>query len=235
MLSRKNTIGTIGYMGGIPAIPEPFVWSWTQMLQFTESAICQDHEQIAAVRAQYSFHSMARNELVSKLQGDWLLQLDCDMVFDPDFAARLVMTMERYKLDIVTGLYCYKNHPEIPTLYMFNKANGLHEPLAKWDDECEVFEVDSAGAGCLLVRRSVYERMVQELHQPPFEVIPPYGEDHSFFMRARQLGIKAYCAWKVQAAHLGYKQVIHTPDRTLQVLNEYGVTAYGTRKGEIYQ
>ena len=220
-------------MGGIMALPEPFVWSWTQMIEFNREALCQDDEQILYERAQLSLHSAARNSLVAKMRGDWLLQLDTDMVFDPDFCARLVGTMERYKLDIVTGLYTYKNYPQIPTLYMFNPANGHHEPIGGWNEDVEIFEVDSAGAGCLLVRRSVYERIMAELHQPPFEMTVPYGEDHSFFMRARKLGIKAYCAWKVQAAHLGYKQVVHQFDSELPLLNTYAVTGYGTRKGEL--
>ena len=32
------------------------------------------------------------------------------------------------------------------------------------------------------------------LKENPFDIIPPYGEDHSFFMRLKKLGIKAYGA-----------------------------------------
>lgn len=234
MLTRKRTIGTIGYMGGIPALMEPFVWSWSQMVEYTPEALCSDPdaERIEFIRTHYSLHSAARNDLVSRMKGDWLLQLDTDMVFDPDFCARLVHIFEHYKLDILTGLYTYKAHPGVPTLYMHNKDTGRHEPIGKWDTDSEIFEIDSAGAGCLLVRRAVYERIVTEVLQPPFEMIPPYGEDHSFFMRARKLGYKAYCAWKVQAAHLGFKQVQHEP-QTLPIFNEYAVTGYGTRKGAL--
>jgi len=224
MIMRRKTLGTVGYMGGIMAIPEPFMWSWTQMLEFNREAMCQEDEQIHYVKAQQSLHSAARNELVSKLQGDWLLQLDTDMVFDPDFCARLVRIFEAYKLDILTGLYAYKSNPSIPTLYMFNEETGRHEPIGNWDQNSDVFQVDSAGGGCLLVRRNVFEKIITDIKQSPFEMIPPYGEDHSFFMRARKCGFKAYCAWKVQAAHLGYKQVIHDLDPTLQVLNNYEFT-----------
>jgi GT2 family glycosyltransferase len=232
MLSRVKTIGTVGYMGGIMSLPEPFVWSLTQMIQFNREALCQEDEKIDYVRAQVSLHSAARNELMGKMKGEWLLQLDTDMVFDPDFCARLVTTMQKYNLDILTGLYVYKNHPQIPTVYMFNEKNGRHEPIGSWDESMDVFEISSSGGGCLLIRRSVFERIIAEIQQNPFEIIPPYGEDHSFFMRARKLGIKAHCAWKIQAAHLGYKQVVHLPDPGLPFLNQYAVTGYGTRKGE---
>jgi len=234
-MKRTRTIGTIGYMGGLMSMPSPFVWSWSQMVQFTPEAICQEDEKIDFVRTEYSLHSAARNDLVTKLAGDWLLQLDTDMVFDPDFAARLVTIFERYKLDILTGLYTYKSQPNIPVLHMFNEATGRHESIGQWDTSSEIFGVDSAGGGCLLVRRRVFERIFRELRQTPFEMIPPYGEDHSFFMRARKLGFKAYCAWKVQAAHLGFKQVQHEFSDGLPILNEYPVTAFGTAlNGEVH-
>lgn len=227
MLSHQKTLGTVGYMGGIMALPEPFVWSWTQMIQFNAEAV--QGGKIDYVRTKYSLHSAARNDLVHQMRGDWLLQLDTDLVFDPDFVARLLTIFERYKLDILTGMYVYKSQPAIPTLYMFNKESGLHEHIGQWDEDCEIFEVDSAGGGCLLVRKEVFERIVNEIHQPPFEITPPYGEDHSFFRRARKLGYKAYAAWKVQAAHLGYKEVVHQPDYSLSVVREVPVTAFGTR------
>lgn len=228
MLTRTKTMGTVGYMAGIMALPEPFVYSLVQAIQFTQETL-PPGQKIDWVRAQFSLHSAARNELVSKMEGDWLLQLDTDLEFDPDFVARLVTIFERYKLDILTGLYPYKSIPSIPTLYAFNEAIGRHENIGKWDEDSELVEVDSAGAGCLLVRREVYRRIVEELHQPPFEMIPPYGEDHSFFMRARKLGYRAYCAWKVQAKHIGFNPVQFTPDPNLSVSREITWSPDGTR------
>ena len=233
MLSRKKTIGTVGYMGGIMALPEPFVYSWTQMLQFNQDALCQEDEQIHYTRTKYSLHSAARNDLAENMKGDWLLQLDTDLVFDPDLCARMVRVMNLYDLDILTGVYAYKAHPGVPTIYHFNEKTQHHDPIQIPVDvvDTEIFEVDSAGGGLLLVRRRVFERIIKELRQPPFEMIPPCGEDHSFFMRARKVGFKAYCAWKVQAAHLGFKEVVYQPDPSLPVLDRYAATA--ARKGVI--
>lgn len=232
MLDRIKTIGTIGYMGGLMSLPEPFAWSFANMLVFTNEAM-PEGTRVKPARTGYSFHSAGRNDLVSQILGDWLLMLDTDLEFDPDFAARLIMMMERYKLDIVTGLYAYKNHPEVAVVHMFNEETGRHEPISRFDENCELVEVSSAGAGALLVRKSVYERIVTELYEPPFQVIGAYGEDHSFFMRTRKLGIKAYCAWKVQATHLGYKAVEFSPNLSPNTIcTDYTVTGFGTTKGE---
>ena len=230
MLDRVKTLGTIGYMGGIMSLPEPFVWSWTQMLEYNRTALCQSDEQIHYTRAQMSLHSAARNHLAWSMQGDWLLMLDTDMVFEPDLAARLVRAMYQYNLDIVTGLYVYKAHPAVPTVYMYNDRTGNHEPIGSWDKSSEIFEISSSGGGCLLIRRRVFDRIVADIKQPPFEMIPPYGEDHSFYQRARRVGFHAYCAWKVQASHLGYKYVIHEPDSEIPILNQYTVLGYGDSK-----
>jgi|GEM_PF-3402103 len=229
MLERTKTLGTIGYMGGLMSNPEPFTWAWGNMLVFTNEAM-PPGTRVKPARTGYSFHSAARNDLVSQISGDWLLMLDTDLEFDPDFAARLIMMFERYKLDILTGLYAYKNHPGVSVVHIFNEETGRHEPISTFDEASELVEISSAGGGCLLVRKSVYERIVTELMEPPFQIIGAYGEDHSFFMRARKLGIKAYCAWKVRATHLGYNPVEFKPNPADSNCTEYTVSGFGAEK-----
>ena len=65
----------------------------------------------------------------------------------------------------------------------------------------------SAGAGCLLVRKSVYDRCKKELKENPFDITHPYGEDHSFFLRLKRLGIQAYCDPLITLNHLRYDPI----------------------------
>ena len=201
MIDQRLPIGTVGYMGGIPAIPEPFVWSWTQMIEFNAESLCQPNQYVKYIRTRKSFHSAARTDLAAQTKGDWLLMLDCDMTFDPDLCARLVRIMYKYNLPVVSGIYPYKSMPMFPVAFTWNEATRRHEVIGDWPDT-ECFAVDSIGAGCLLVRKTVLERMVTELHADPFEIIPPYGEDHSFFMRLKKLALKGYCAPRVRAGHI---------------------------------
>lgn len=129
---------------------------------------------------------------------------DTDLSFEPDVACRLVRLLETKQIDVVCGIYSYKKPPHFPVVYMHNPATDKHEIMADWDRKLDLLPIDSAGAGVLLIRRSVCERITNELHESPFDMYPGKGEDHSFFIRLRKLGIQPYCAPHVEADHLEY-------------------------------
>ncbi len=102
-----------------------------------------------------------------------------------------------------------KQEPHVPVLYQWIKIgekDGL-QPLARWDKSCKVLQIGSAGAGCLFVRRNVFDRIVSELGEQPFDKIHPYSEDHSFFHRLKRLGIKAFADMSIESRHLKIEPV----------------------------
>ena len=207
MLTRQKQIGTIAYLGGVMAIPEPFTWAWGNLLTYTKETLCGPNEHIHVDRTKLSLHAYARNELLSRMRGDWILMLDTDLSFEPDLACRLVRLFEVNQLDVLCGIYSYKKPPHFPVVYMHNPDTERHEIMADWDRKLDLLPIDSAGAGVLLIRRSVCERITAELHENPFDMYPGKGEDHSFFMRLRKLGIQAWCAPHVEADHLEFMGV----------------------------
>lgn len=227
-VEQRKAIGTIAYMGGIMSLPEPFVWSWTQLVEYSNEALCQTNEYIKKDRSRMSLHDMARNELVSRMKGDWIMMLDTDMEFDPDVCARLVMLMYRHDLDVVTGLYPYKGNPALPILHMYNEETKKHEIIGSWPKDANLFEVDSGGAGCLLIRRRCLEKVIKEGKAFPFERIGSWGEDFSFFSRVRQVGMKVYCAWRVQCGHLTYNPLYlaEVDMSQVPVVNSYAVSGF---------
>lgn len=205
MLLGKKIIGTIAYLGGLMNVPEPFCWSWSQMIQYNNSYIVQPNEAIQYYRSTVSLHSFARNDIVNRSKGDWVLMMDADHQFEPDIAVRMLSLMEKYKIDVLTGIYVFKGDPHPPVLYGWDKKKKKFYPLGKWKGVGEIFEVGSAGGGCLMVRWSVFERIKEELKEEPFSHIGDYGEDHSFFLRLKKLGIKVYAATNIQSKHLSYQ------------------------------
>src|SRR5439155_20130556 len=116
-----------------------------------------------------------------------------------DLAARMLHLMNVHNIDVLTALYQYKSPPYSPVLFRWNEKDNL-EMIGDWDSSVSTFDIGSAGAGALLVRRQVFEVV-----QNPFDVMPPYSEDHSFFKRLKEAGIKSYCCPLIEAPHLVVK------------------------------
>jgi Glycosyl transferase family 2 len=210
-MRQAQCIGTISYMGGVMSVPETFAWAWAEMRQFSAEALCQLGQYVHADRATVSLHSAARNYLAGSMRGDWLLMLDTDLDFEADLCARMVQTMNTYSIDVLTGVYCFKNPPNTPVLYLWNEETEKAENIGSIENDGgpRIFQIGAAGGGCLMIRRRVFDRIREELGEQPFDHVPnkhikgaTMGEDHSFFHRCRLLGIKAYCAWDIHALHL---------------------------------
>lgn len=201
MLLMNRCIGTVARMGGIPAILSEFVDSFADLIAWNAEYLCGPGEYVAYPKPPgVSVHDVARNLMAGSFKGDWLVMLDTDHQFSPDVVARLLNAAEATGCDVVTGLYQYRRPPHSPVLYR-HRDDGLY-PLGDWDPAAAIIEVDSAGAGCLFVRRGVFDRIEAELDEKPFDRIRGYGEDHSFFLRLKKLGIKAVCDTRIECHHL---------------------------------
>lgn len=157
-----------------------------------------------------------RNELVNRMQGDWLLFIDDDMTWQPDAIARLVATQQEHDLDIVSGLCFRRVRPFHPTMYMREQPDeGLYAFREKWD-EGEIVEVDATGMAFCLIHKRVFE-MIADGPIPPFEERmaiggpPPLffhwygtvGEDLDFCQTARKAGAKIWVDTSIQIGHVG--------------------------------
>lgn len=208
MLLGQKALGTVAYMGGLPAILERFCWSWGQMVAHNAEALNEGTRYVHYMRTSISDHAPARNNLVAKFLGDWLVLFDTDHEFDPDIVARLVRLADMYEVDVLSGVYQMKTPPHVPVLFQWVKTCDDHDefglqPMVKWDKRAQLMQIGSAGAGCLFVRRKVFDAIAREWpNEGAFDKIHPFSEDHSFFIRCRKLGIKAYAAMNVHCNHL---------------------------------
>lgn len=225
MIFSRNPIGTVSYLGGLPAVLEPFTWSWGQMLIHSHEVLCGENEYIHTDRATFSDHGPARNSLVDRMQGKWLLQLDTDHSFEPDLLVRMIDRMEKNNFDVLTGFYQFKKPPYAPVLFMRKGDEKLVSVICNWTSETgespDIMQVSSAGAGCLLVRRQVFERMRKELKQNPFDRVDCLSEDHSFFWRCKELNIPVWCDMRIECNHLALKAVTSDDfDRSMMRLGD---------------
>lgn len=207
MLIRRRPLGTISYMAGVWAVPEVFARSWGRMIQYNNEYLCKPGEFIDQKFPDASYHAMARNQIVSMFTGDWLWMTDTDHTFDPDILDRMVSLLNAFNINVLTGIYRLKGHPFLPNIYWYNEEQNVFSVIAELDKKAPIQQIDCAGAGCLLVRRVVFERMVNELKEQPFDIMHPWSEDFSFFYRCRKLGIPVFAAPSIETRHLMVREV----------------------------
>lgn len=194
------------------SLPTPFVHSWQQMIEYNNEYLVDNSQRIRYDRATVSYHSFARNSLVDQMRGDWLLQLDTDISFDPDLLGRMLNTMNKFGIDVLAALYLYKSHPHPPVAYGYDPVKKEKTILADWQKDADLIPLKGAGGGGLLVRASVYERIKKELRCGPFDTYvldgTPLSEDHSFFERCWDLDIPVYASPTIWVNHLIYKPLM---------------------------
>lgn len=141
----------------------------------------------------------AQARMFLQTDAQWLWIVDSDMGFSADTLDRLCEQAHDENRPIVGGL-CFSlltdpktriEHPA-PTLYQLSDTPGVMWRMWDWPDG--LVEVDATGAACLLVHRSVLERM-SAVHDEPWPWFcetamdgRPVSEDIVFCLRARQLG-----------------------------------------------
>jgi hypothetical protein len=166
-----------------------------------------------------------RNGLIRKFleygKADWLWLVDSDMTFRPDTVERLLEFADPHEAPIVGGLcFGFDEKANIqPTL--FGLVGDEDDPKViryhEWPPD-SMFQVAATGTACLLVHKSVFERMRDFVHPsrggkrgfndafPWFQETEhdgtPVSEDITFCWRAGQLGIPVYVNTGVQLGHI---------------------------------
>lgn len=172
----------------------------------------------------------ARNCLVEtflKSPTEWMFWMDSDMVFPEDTLVKLFKLVESKNAKMATGIYYQRKGLNYPVLWSRGEEleetgtkTGLNSPRSKTNkyvgtfvfphhEKKEPFKVHSAGFGCVLVHRSVFEIM----SRPWFQFIKGQcSEDFYFFVNAQELGFELWAEPTIDLGHLGDAPVITKKD-----------------------
>lgn len=152
----------------------------------------------------------SRNDLATmaiQMNADYVFWLDSDMVFKPDTLIRMMDTLKKNDLDILTGLYFRRVPPYTPVLFDQLDIDGTVCYWSEFKDIPEkLFEVGGCGFGCVLMKTDVFFDVQGKFGQM-FAPIANNGEDVAFCWRARECGYKIYCDPTVICGHVGYSVV----------------------------
>ena len=154
--------------------------------------------------------SKMRNRVVKAFldntDSDWLLMIDTDEQLTTEVFDLLINTAHDKERPVVSGLVfaAFDAHKHLypkPLPAIFQDVPEGFLPLFKYDKN-SVFEIDACGTGCVLIHRSVLEKMreMADPNQGPdwcwFWDGPIEGnwisEDLLFSRRIRQLGFSIY-------------------------------------------
>jgi hypothetical protein len=173
-----------------------------------------------AVEAGSGGIAASRNEIVRHFlstRDEWLFMVDADMGFEPDTVDRLLEAAHKTERPIVGGLAFAQHALEgskgplgnpqyktLPTVIRFTER-GLQ--AVEDYPRGALVECDATGAACLLIHRSVFEKMVGKFPDPMswFDHMTLdgryYSEDVTFCMRAKSLGFPVYVDTSVKTSH----------------------------------
>lgn len=152
----------------------------------------------------------SRNDLATQavqIEADYVFWLDSDMKFEPDTLVRMMDTLQKNDLDILTGLYFRRVPPFTPVLFDKLEINGEECDWSEFKTiPEELFEVGGCGFGCVLMKTDVFFDVHGKFGNM-FAPIANNGEDIAFCWRARNCGYKIFCDPNIVCGHVGYSVV----------------------------
>jgi len=172
-----------------------------------------------------SLVSRARNTLAARFLASpyqYMLFLDVDLQFKPEHIARLWLHATQKERKIVCGIYAMK---KLTPRFVANWIPG------EVPDENGAVKVSESGTGCMLIHRSVFEKMRDAMPEIEYSTdsnhvsgggvkewdffaVGPYkhkdtglvrylSEDWMFCQRARDIGIDVWADTNIQIRHMG--------------------------------
>ena len=149
----------------------------------------------------------ARNNLARqaiKHEADWVLWLDSDMVFNPDFLQRMMKVCTENDIDFLTAL-CFRRKPPY-TPCLFDRLDKV-EKGASYTALLSVpegrFQVGGCGFAGVLMSTDVLISVSAKFNGRMFDPMEGFGEDVAFCWRARQCGYDIWCDSDIEMGHVG--------------------------------
>lgn len=163
--------------------------------------------------------NMAVSTFLRERKSEWLFWIDTDMGFAADTVDRLLEAADPEERPLV-GALCFFNrqdapdgmggyrHTVVPTIYDFVEVDGQRGWQVRWDYKTNTLtRVGGTGAACVLIHRSVFERIEAAHGRVWYDRVPNtttgtlIGEDLSFCLRAGALKIPMYVHTGVSTTH----------------------------------
>lgn len=161
----------------------------------------------ASILSGMPFDHARNNGCEAALKGGFrrVFFLDDDVCPPPN----IINHLKSLNQPIVSGLYYRRHEPIAPVAIRL--VNGASQWVTQFDPNIP-FEVDMVGAGCLMIDRSVLEKMKAPWFEwlcdrPDLPENKRYSEDFAFCMKAREMGYKIWVDPRMSCMHAGLSAV----------------------------
>lgn len=160
--------------------------------------------------------TMQRNQCVRMMDGDWIMFIDADMVWQSSDVATLVESRDKWDLDMIGGLCFQRGDPYQPTLYM-DAGDGGYTFMERWPEDTAI-PVDATGMAFVIIHKRVFDAILrqrtgegfpsfeerQQMPPPPFFTWrEDLGEDFRFCREAKEAGCQIHVDTAVKIGHVG--------------------------------
>lgn len=150
-----------------------------------------------------------------KLDYDYILWLDNDIVFKSEQLFSMIETLDKNPdMHILSGLYAMDGGSKFPCVKdldteYFKKHGSFEFISTKEDLGSELFTLDYAGMGLMLVRKGVFEAISYPWFKPrtftfdhdDVHIEDFCSEDVAFCLNAKDKGFKVYLDPKIRVGH----------------------------------
>lgn len=153
----------------------------------------------------------SRNELAQhalKMEADYVLWLDSDMKFEPDLLEKMIAKMDKFGIDILSGLYFRRVPPFTPVAFdqldLDENGNCVHHNIDHVPGG--FLQIAGCGFGCVLMKVDVLLDVIATFRDA-FSPFPGVGEDLSFCIRARKCGHSIWLDPSIELGHCGHNVI----------------------------
>lgn len=203
--------GTIGMCVRDHVAAQTFMSALTNDWRFLAGDSCK------WLTVQGSMLVLQRNECLKQMEGEWILFIDDDMVWNPQAIGQLVKSweevQEQFDEPVIMGGLCHRREaPYDATMYMRDDAKtGKYRFMETWDSD--IVEVDATGLAFVLIPVKALEAIMdtpwpnfetRQLYQSPpiFQWTQHLGEDLRFMQDAKAAGCRIFVDTRVRIGHV---------------------------------
>ena len=179
----------------------------------------------------------ARNYLAAGFldtECEWAFWMDSDMILQPDTIVRMLGWAKRLDAKMLTGIYYQRMGDHKPVVWrkkvVSTDGNIVHEGVDEYSHYYvypkEVggppYKVDTAGFGCVLIHRSVFD----DVEYPYFRFVfykdregkpCEASEDFYFFVQAKKAGHQLWAVPELDCGHVAPGKIIRHADMKIDL------------------